>query len=71
MLDFCDFIQVYVFTTNHHLNVPHVVYPCKPESRIKSESESESGTGRRASIHYMSSVGLSVVRRSRRVIMYR
>ena len=20
MLDFCDFIQVYVFTTNHHLN---------------------------------------------------
>ena len=21
MLNFCDFIQVYVFTTNHHLNV--------------------------------------------------
>ena len=21
MLIFCDFIQVYVFTTNHHLNV--------------------------------------------------
>ena len=21
MLDFCDFIQVYVFTTNHHLNL--------------------------------------------------
>ena len=20
MLNFCDFIQVYVFTTNHHLN---------------------------------------------------
>ena len=22
MLNFYDFIQVYVFTTNHHLNVP-------------------------------------------------
>ena len=22
MLDFCDFIQVYVFTTNHHLKAP-------------------------------------------------
>ena len=21
MLNFCDFIQVYVFTTNHHLNI--------------------------------------------------
>ena len=21
-LSFCDFIQVYVFTTNHHLNIP-------------------------------------------------
>ena len=21
MLNFCDFIQVYVFTTNHHLNL--------------------------------------------------
>ena len=21
MLDFCDFIEVYVFTTNHHLNL--------------------------------------------------
>ena len=24
MLNFCDFIQVYVFTTNHHLTVIHV-----------------------------------------------
>ena len=23
MLNFCDFIQVYVFTTNHHLNHAH------------------------------------------------
>ena len=25
--------------TSYSVNVPHVVYPCKPESRIKSESE--------------------------------
>ena len=25
MLNFCDFIQVYVFTTNHHLKVPLIV----------------------------------------------
>ena len=25
MLNFCDFIQVYVFTTNHHLNYESTV----------------------------------------------
>ena len=24
MLNFCDFIQVYVFTTNHHLNETYI-----------------------------------------------
>ena len=24
MLNFCDFIQVYVFTKNHHLKVPKI-----------------------------------------------
>ena len=24
MLNFCDFIQVFVFTRNHHLNMPYV-----------------------------------------------
>ena len=24
MLNFCDFIQVFVFTTNHHLNIMSV-----------------------------------------------
>ena len=28
MLNFCDFIQVYVFTTNHHLNL-------EPQKRFK------------------------------------
>ena len=23
MLNFCDFIQVFVFTTNHHLNIQY------------------------------------------------
>ena len=27
MLSFCDFIQVYVFTTNHHLNVYSCIWP--------------------------------------------
>ena len=27
MLNFCDFIQVYVFTTNHHLNCI-IIYMC-------------------------------------------
>ena len=28
MLNFCDFIQVYVFTTNHHLNaIKMIVIP--------------------------------------------
>ena len=26
MLNFCDFIQVFVFTTNHHLNVTFYVH---------------------------------------------
>ena len=26
MLNFCDFIQVYVFTTNHHLNVRGLIH---------------------------------------------
>ena len=30
MLNFCDFIQVYVFTTNHHLKVQQI-FP-KPSS---------------------------------------
>ena len=30
MLNFCDFIQVYVFTTNHHLNSLSTV----PKTRI-------------------------------------
>ena len=25
MLNFCDFIQVYVFSTNHHLKMPKMV----------------------------------------------
>ena len=25
MLNFCDFVQVYVFTTNHHLNLKESV----------------------------------------------
>ena len=25
MLNFCDFIEVYVFTTNHHLKGPYIV----------------------------------------------
>ena len=36
--------------TSYSVNVPHVVYPCKPESRIKSESESESD---KAILYYM------------------
>ena len=29
MLNFCDFIQVYVFTTNHHLKIPcEITPPC-------------------------------------------
>ena len=27
MLNFCDFIQVYVFSTNHHLNITTVRGP--------------------------------------------
>ena len=27
MLNFCDFIQVYVFTTNHHLNICLSIFP--------------------------------------------
>ena len=27
MLNFCDFIQVYVFSTNHHLNETSLVAP--------------------------------------------
>ena len=26
MLNFCDFIQVFVFTTNHHLNRALIIY---------------------------------------------
>ena len=46
------YIYIYIYTlfshrhavniTTYSVTVPHVVYPCKPESRIKSESESES-----------------------------
>ena len=27
MLNFCDFIQVYVFSTNHHLKLLQTPYP--------------------------------------------
>ena len=30
MLNFCDFIQVYVFTTNHHLKHEEKVYQYQP-----------------------------------------
>ena len=34
MLSFCDFIQVYVFTTNHHLNlVPERTSGMKNENK--------------------------------------
>ena len=33
MLNFCDFIQVYIFTTNHHLKVKNI-RPC----HIKGEN---------------------------------
>ena len=34
MLNFCDFIQVYVFTTNHHLNyILLTVCICEKDSR--------------------------------------
>ena len=26
MLNFCDFIQVYVFSTNHHLNFSNIAF---------------------------------------------
>ena len=29
MLNICDFIQVYVYTTNHHLKLVPIMYPCK------------------------------------------
>ena len=38
MLNFCDFIQVFVFTTNHHLNFPHYnsgILPNSPYKPIK------------------------------------
>ena len=38
---FCHLHAVNI--TAYSVNVPHFLYPCKPESRIKSESESVSG----------------------------
>ena len=38
MLNFCDFIQVFVFTTNHHLNM---VNPC--DSCEKKANDAETG----------------------------
>ena len=26
MLNFCDFIQVFIFTTNHHLNIQYYLF---------------------------------------------
>ena len=33
MLNFCDFIQVYVFTTNHHLKVRMINFELKLYTR--------------------------------------
>ena len=48
MLSFCDFIQVYVFTSNHHLKnnskriVILVVFSCNAESlRVVSENKKQ------------------------------
>ena len=48
MLKFCDFIQVYVFTTNHHLKNNYkriiilVVFSCNAESlRVVSENKNQ------------------------------
>ena len=35
MLNFCDFIQVYVFSTNHHLNVSYLFIKLEPIKQIK------------------------------------
>ena len=34
MLNFCDFIQVYVFTTNHHLNKLEISLSQKCKTRM-------------------------------------
>ena len=40
MLNFCDFIQVFVFTRNHHLNVTSCLFPriaCPSEMASKEQ----------------------------------
>ena len=36
MLNFCDLIQVFVFTTNHHIKTPEAVYEIWPVFSEKS-----------------------------------
>ena len=40
ILNFCDFIQVFVFTTNHHLNYQEAgdkIFTCKFSKNVKSK----------------------------------
>ena len=44
MIYFCDFIQVYVFSTNHHLNFKHISITRKiPDSQclVRQQKSSE------------------------------
>ena len=39
MLNFCGFIQVYVFTTNHHLKLVTMICQCKFEEKPSAGSK--------------------------------
>ena len=52
MLIFCDFIQVYVFTTNHHLNLKIYIYMyMSKQSNFKLRS-------RMTNMHFKNSLGM-------------
>ena len=66
MLNFCDFIQVYVFTTNHHLNVNVCcVFLLKAHHRVDSNEYTQN---KKITLSYLKSAAMGFVPRDSRTI---